>query len=295
MAGQPIAPRSLLNPVGGTDRINRVNKLISQSLDSIQEWTIAKFEQIPTSQILVNSYYVNKYRYEYQISIAELDQIIRDIQLQLDALPNEYVADQTIGAYEQGTAQAVTNLANISDDYTRNITQVLISDPYQRRAALIGARVFEEMQGFESDTGVALARLLRGAVQDGLNPREVTGQIERQFGISQRRAEKIAQTEITGALRRGRWDEAQDAQERLGIKTKMAWASALKPTTRLTHAQRHGETYTVQQVREFYAVDGNAINCYCSQFEVLVDDDGHPLQTRIIDKMKKQKAEYFGD
>ena len=46
-----------------------------------------------------------------------------------------------------------------------------LSEPYQRRVALVGARVFEDMKGFEGDLGVQLGRILRGAVQDGLNPR----------------------------------------------------------------------------------------------------------------------------
>ena len=42
----------------------------------------------------------------------------------------------------------------------------------------------------------------------------------------------------------------------------MLWASALKPTTRASHARRHGRVYTIDEVRDFYSRDGNAINCY---------------------------------
>ncbi len=294
-ANNPIVPRSVTNPVGGADRVRRTAGAVIDRLNVIEGWLIGRFEQIPTDRLLVNSLYVNEYRYEYQISVPQLEMLINELLIELGLLPNDYVVREVVGAYEQGTGLAVENLANISDDYTRTITQVLVSDPWQRRAALVGSRVFEEMKGFEGDTGRDLGRVLRQAVQDGLNPRDVVDTIKERFGVAESRAKRIAITEISGALRRGRWDEAQDAESRLGIRVRMLWVSALKPTTRLWHAKRHAELYTIQQVREFYAVDGNAINCYCTQIETLVDKDGKPVVTRAIDRLLKQKKEYFGD
>lgn len=294
MAGQPILPRSITNPVGQSSRVNRVTGAIDDALGTVEDWLIQRFEQIPTESIVVSRFFVNRSRYEYQISIPDLELLVEELAAQLGIIPDQYVVDQVIGAYEVGTNLAVTNLSGISDDYTRNITQVLMSEPYQRRVALIGARVFEEMRGFEGDTGRDLARVLREAVQDGLNPRDVVETIRNRFGVARSRAARIAQTEITGALRRGRWDEAQDAETRLGLRVRLLWVSALKPTTRLWHAQRHGGIYTVQQVREFYAEGANAINCYCTQVEILVKEDGTPVTGRPVLKLKKQKEAYFG-
>jgi len=294
-ANNPIVPRSVTNPVGGQDRVRRVTNVLREALGGVQDWLINRFEQIPVERMLVNSLYVNKYRYEYQISVVQLEMLVNDLLVELGLLPNDYVVREVVGAYEQGTGLAVENLANISDDYTRTITQVLMSDPWQRRAALVGSRVFEEMKGFEGDTGRDLARVLRQAVQDGLNPRDVVDTIKERFGVSESRAKRIATTEISGALRRGRWDEAQDAESRLGIRVRMLWVSALRPTTRLWHASRHGQLYTIQEVREFYAVNANSIACYCTQIETLVDKDGKPVVTRAIDRLLKQKKVYFGD
>lgn len=295
MAGQPILPRSITNPVGQSSRVNRVTGAIDDALGAVEDWLIQRFEQIPTESIVVSRFFINRSRYEYQISIPDLELLVEELAVQLGIVPDQYVVDQVIGAYEVGTNLAVTNLANISDDYTRNITQVLMSEPYQRRVALIGARVFEEMQGFEGDTGRDLARVLREAVQDGLNPRDVVETIRNRFGVARSRAARIAQTEITGALRRGRWDEAQDAETRLGLRVRLLWVSALKPTTRLWHASRHGSIYTVQEVREFYATGANAIFCYCGQVEILVKADGTPVTGRPVLKLKKQKEAYFGE
>lgn len=294
-ANNPIVPRSVTNPVGGTTRINRTTKAITDALGDVQDWLINRFEQIPVERIVVNRLFVNSYRYEYQISVTQLEMLVNDLLIELGLLPNDYVVREVVGAYEQGTGLAVENLANISDDYTRTITQVLMSDPWQRRAALVGSRVFEEMNGFEGDAGVELGRVLRQAVQDGLNPRDVVDTIKQRFGVAESRAKRIATTEISGALRRARWDEAQDAESRLGIRVRLMWVSALRPTTRLWHASRHGLLYTIQEVREFYAVNGNSVNCYCTQVETLVDSEGKPVVTRAQDRLLKQKKEYFGE
>jgi hypothetical protein len=295
MPNQPIVPRSLTNPIGQTERINRTTAAIVNSLDNTESWLLARFKEIPVKEIVVSRFWVNKSRYEYQISIPDLERLVLELQIELGRVPDDYVVQQTIGAYEIGTDLAVTNLANLTDDYTRNITQVLLSEPWQRRVALVGARVFEEMEGFEGDAGVRLSRILRQAVQDGLPPSSVVESLQDAFGISRRRAKTISQTEITGALRRGRWDEAQDANDRLGIRVGLLWISALKPTTRLWHATRHGSIFTIQAVREFYAVDGNAIHCYCSQTEILLDKDGKPVTPRVVLRLKKQKDQYFGE
>jgi hypothetical protein len=286
---EPIVPRSLVNPVGQTDRINRTVSHVVAALDVAELWLLSRLKDIP-----VKEFQINRSRYEYQIDVFQLEQIVREIAIQLGMVPDDYVVQEVIKAYEHGTDQAVTNLSGLTDDYTRNITQVLLSEPYQRRVALAGARVFEEMQGFHGETGRRLARVLRHAVQDGRPPLQVADDIEKEFGIARSRAETIARTEITGALRRGRLDEGDDAEERLGIKTGVLWVSALKPTTRLWHAQRHGLVYTRQEVREFYAVDGNAINCYCGITEILLGADGKPVSQKSILRLKKQKDVYFG-
>jgi uncharacterized protein with gpF-like domain len=88
------------------------------------------------------------------------------------------------------------------------------------------------------------------------------------------KAKTIAQTEQVGALRQAQWNETDWAADRLGLNTGLLWLSALKPTTRSWHASRHGKVYTTEQVRDFYAENGNRYNCYCSQIPVLLNDDG---------------------
>lgn len=264
--------------------MKRVDAVIAET----QAWLLLALEQMPkrvTNAALANA------RYEYLVDLAQLQDIVAQIAARMQAAAPD-VQGAATGAYAEGSAQASINLAGLTTDYTRTVTGLLSSEPYMRRASLVAARVFEEMQGFAGETGADLARVLFTGIEEGKNPLEVARLIRERFEVSRTRAERIARTEINGALRRGRLDEAQDAQERLGIKTGMLWLSALSPTTRASHARRHGRVYTIAEVRDFYSRPGESVNCKCSQVETLLDDDGTPLSQGVIKRMTARREAY---
>ena len=283
-----ILPRSQSNPVGGVRQIQRARGAWRRHLASVRKWLLEEVSRIPVETLTINTVY------EYQIDVARLRQIIDELSVRVgDPQPQELIVNEVSRAYEMGTAAAVTNLSALTDDYTRTVTQVIASQPWQRRVALIQSRVFEEMQGFAGDAARDLGRVLSQGIENGQNPRVVAKVLRERFSVSQSRANRIARTEITGALRRGRLDEAQEAEERLGIKTKMLWISALAPTSRPHHVARSGNLYDAQEVRDFYAVDGNGINCLCTQVQTLVDDDGNPITGKsAIERVRSAKAKY---
>ncbi|HDS4884332.1 TPA: phage head morphogenesis protein, partial [Klebsiella aerogenes] len=82
------------------------------------------------------------------------------------------------------------------------------------------------------------------------------------------------------------------AADRLGLNTGLLWLSALKPTTRAWHASRHGKVYTTEQVRDFYAENGNRYNCYCSQIPVLLNDDGSIFNEGLADKLASERKQW---
>ncbi len=284
----PIVPSNKRNPANQTRRIQKALSPVNEALNATQSWLLHLIEAIPVGQ--ANQVPLPKMGYQYQISLTRLEQIVAEIRQRLDiAAP---VVAGTRAAYQEGTALAAFNLSGMSDDYARTITQVLASEPYIRRSALAGARVMEEMKGFTAETSTDLARVLMQGIQDGRNPLDLARDLRERFGVSKSRAERIARTEINEALRRGRLDEAQDTQDRLGIKTGMLWASALSVTTRASHARRHGRVYTVDEVRQFYSRDGNAINCKCGLSEILLNDDGTPLSSNVVRKMTERREAY---
>ena len=300
MPKYPTLPRNTSNPVGGARLQQQTVSRLKRGLRDVRRWVLERFEEIPKREVTINAqvpgYVVNETRYDYLISVEELRLIVEEIRRRLGIeVPPDYMAAQTVLAYEAGTGTAVAQLAALTDDYTREITQVLASEPWQRRVALIRGRVFEQMQGFNGDTATELGRVLSQGVEDGLNPRAVAKDIRHRFKVSESRAERIARTEVTSALRRAARDENQDAQERLGIRTAMLWYSALLPTTRQSHASKHGRTFSAQEVAEFYSQGVESINCRCSQQSVLLDENDQPILGPLKARLEKQRAAFEPD
>lgn len=280
----PIMPASKTDPAGQSRRIREAMARVDKAIRAAEASLLLALKNMPVRA-------VNAARYDYQIDLDQLRIIVDQIAAQLRAGIGP-VQQAAGGAYTEGTAAASVNLSRLTEDYARPLTSLLSSEPFLRRSSLIGARVFEEMDGFAGETARDLGRVLMQGMQDGRNPLDVARDIKAQFAASKVRAERIARTEINGALRRGRLDEAQDAQERLGIKTGMLWASALSPTTRASHAKRHGRVYSLDEVRDFYSRSGEGVNCKCTQVEVLLDDNGKPTSTRAIERMAKARKAF---
>lgn len=195
-------------------------------------------------------------------------------------------------AYQTGVAYQIANLQAQSDVFRRTLEETLLSAPYRTRIGLVRARVFEEMQGFTAETRKELQRILTDGMARGLSPRDIVSQIEARTGVDERRAERIARTEINNAHRRALLDQDEQANDE-GIRTRLIWFSALSSSTRSWHASRHGRIYTRQEIDDFYSRDGNAINCLCSVRSILVDENDNPLSETLPDRLRLQGAKFF--
>lgn len=286
----PILPRNYQDPTGADALERRAMKDFARRMNKISKAYKAALDKIPSS-LAVNA------RYEYQLNPTLLSIILNDASYLVDQVlldGNEYglwFYEYVDLAAEKGTGQSFANLSQQSPAYAagrESLASILASDPYQQRMALVHARVFEEMKGLTAEVKRDMARVLTDGVGRGLNPREVARNLSEQVGIEKRRANRIARTEVTTALRRAKWDEDDEAQELYGLKTRLLHISALSPTTRRTHAARHAHLYTNEEVREWYAKDANSINCKCSQQSVLVDDKGNPVYPDTITKLKQE-------
>jgi SPP1 gp7 family putative phage head morphogenesis protein len=296
-----IIPRNKENPSNTGRIVRRTNKIISDRLAAAERAVLARFNSIPfriindeTGEVITNAI-----RYVYQLDaqlIAETSEFIQAIieQFILENRSPNYFLNQAMGnAYAIGTGEAVTNLGLISDDYNRSIEQVLNSPAYRARLEFIQARAFENMVGFAGDTRADLARVLGEGMASGQSPRTIAATVRKRFDVSKSRAERIARTEINMSHRRARWDESDSARDDLGIFTRQLHLSAFLPTTRVTHAARHGTLHTTTEQEEWYQVDGNAIHCRCSTTEVLTDQEGTPDNPAFVAKVKDDGKSFF--
>lgn len=297
MAKSPILPRNIEDPTA-VDKLERgaINKFKSK-LKQIGKEYPKLLDQLNARPVVNKRYTYQLDEYTLNSVIRQGDALISDILLEGGDDSQWFFEAYVKTAYARGTAQTFANLSNQSAVYhaaNESLSNLISSEAYINRIALIRARSFEEMQGFTASIQADMARVLTDGIGRGLSPTEIAKSLSEQTGMEQYRANRIARTEIPTALRRARWDETESAQEKYGIKTMLMHISAWSPTTRHSHSERHGKLYTVDEVREWYSIGANSINCKCTQIEVMVDDKGEPLVPAIIERAKKMKPKSKG-
>jgi len=293
MARAPILPTNHDDPNGTGAKVRQANDEFKRRIRKCRDAYLAVLDSIQFT-----SYTVNVKRYEFltlpDVLARSLDTAadLVDQFLGADDVRSWWTLQYVIPAYEKGAAAAWRNLGVQSTEYQLmrpSLQSLLTSEPYQRRIGLISAREFELMKGLSSDVKQGLSQQLTAGLAQGIGPKEIARNITLQTGIEERRAERIARTEINQALRTARMDETTDAAQRLGVNVRVLHISALSPTTRATHAARHGNLYTVEAERDWFAESGQAVNCKCSTSEVLVDNQGKPLSPGLIARLDRSR------
>lgn len=286
-ARPPIIPGDKGDRTGTRGILRRALADIRRRFAGLQRDVLALFSSVP----ILGANELAAPRTAYMLTPEQLGALSAELQRALDrwlleGAPasvgfgrglwwDQYAAE----AAQRGTAQTVANLTAISPAYAaqRTLRDVLFSEPYRTRLAAAQVRSMDHWTGIASQARADLSSIIGRAVVDGKNPRAVRTEIAERLGVSRERAELYAQTDIPGALRDARAAEADYASEQMGIALGLLWTSSLKPTTRQTHAARHGKVFTTANVREFYGRDGNRYRCYCSTTEALLDEDGTPV------------------
>ncbi|KTI56581.1 phage head morphogenesis protein [Enterobacter cloacae subsp. cloacae] len=245
-------------------------------------------------------YQVNAGKFIYDMTAAELADLLQVVQSILDdellegGSQNLWAMDYVIAEYDRGTLNAFTNLSVQSQVYASQTTlQQLLSSPgYLNQIAAARLTTFSDWKVISDTARGDLTNIITDAVARGVNPRETASVISKRLDVSMSKAKTIAQTEQVGALRQAQWNETDWAAERLGLNTGLLHLSALKPTTRQTHAFWHGKVRTVQAVRDWYAIDGNKYHCYCGQIPVLLNDDGSIFNQGLADKLATERKNW---
>lgn len=246
-------------------------------------------------------YQVNAGTYIYDMTAAQLADLLQRVQLILDdalldgGSQNLWALEYVVAEYERGTHQAFTNLSVQSPVYAQQTTlaQLLSTPAYQNQIAAAYISTYSEWKGISDAVRADLANVISDAIGRGINPRETAQIISKRLDVSMSQAKNIAQTEQVGALRKAQWQETDWAKERLGLNTALLHLSALKPTTRTNHAFWHGKTRSVEDVREWYSRDGNRYHCYCSQIPVIVDDEGRIFNAGLAGKLERERKDWM--
>ncbi|ELI8930670.1 phage minor head protein [Klebsiella pneumoniae] len=312
--GLPIVPRSKVDPTRSAKQVSAMFRDIEDRYLGIKRALKALFDQRLTGREReVNShnwhflchvngaeptlYQVNAGKFIYDMSAQELAELLEAVQGILDDYlldggeQNLWAMDYVVAEAQRGTLEAFNNLSQQSQVYASQTTlQQLLSSPgYLNQIASARLTTFSDWKVISDTARGDLTNIITDAVARGVNPRETASVISKRLDVSMSKAKNIAQTEQVGALREAQWNETDWASERLGLNTGLLHLSALKPTTRTTHAFWHGKVRTVQEVRDWYAVDGNKYHCYCSQIPVLLNDDGSIFSEGLADKLARER------
>ncbi|WP_171857856.1 phage minor head protein [Enterobacter kobei] len=315
--GTPIVPRNKADPTQSSRQVGRMFNDIEDRYLNIKRRLKAMFDLRLTGQqreaneqqswMMCNNegaepslYQVNAGKFVYDMTAAELADLLQVVQSILDdelldgGSQNLWVMDYVIAEYDRGTLNAFTNLSVQSQVYASQTTlQQLLSSPgYLNQISAARLTTFSDWKVISDTARGDLTNIITDAVARGVNPRETASVISERLDVSMSKAKTIAQTEQVGSLRQAQWNETDWAADRLGLNTGLLWLSALKPTTRSWHASRHGKVYTTEEVRDFYAENGNRYNCYCSQIPVLLNDDGSIFNEGLADKLKKERKQW---
>ncbi|WPB58629.1 phage minor head protein [Xylophilus sp. GOD-11R] len=301
----PVIPGNSRDRTGSAGILRRGNAEISRRWRSLQADVLAAFDRLPVYQLNEDDKGSDTpIPVRYGVTPQVLDQATSDLQAALDRwILDGRQADHVAwwDVYEQeaaqlGTAQSVANLSNLSAAYasTRTLQTVVFSEPYRQRAQMARTLSREYWTGLADESRAKLSSIIGRAVIDGKNPKVVRKEIMEALGVSKSRATLYAQTDITGTLREARWAEADAAEAELGVRTALLWTSALIATTRPWHASRNGQSYSTEQVRAFYATNGNRFRCHCAQTECLLDAQGKPILTKALQSaMANERRVWF--
>lgn len=315
--GTPIVPRNKADPTHSARQVGRMFRDIDERYLTIKRRLKTLFDQRLTGQqretngerswMICNNegseptlYQVNAGTYIYDMSAAQLADLLQVVQTILDdalldgGSQNLWALNYVSAEYERGTLAAFTNLSVQSPIYESQTTlqQLLSSPAYQNQIASAYVSTYSDWKGISDAARADLANVIADSIGRGVNPRETASIVSKRLDVSMAKAKTIAQTEQVGALRQAQWNETDWASERLGLNTGLLHLSALKPTTRQTHAYWHGRVRTVAEVREWYSVNGNKYHCYCSQIPALLNDDGSIFNEGLADKLKKERQQW---
>lgn len=209
-------------------------------------------------------------------------------------------ADQLAPPYREGVleeanrieqliqAAVIAGLLRPQQNIPDLVTRVVALEPVPRLPGqprpVVGLRTlvvqnYSIIKSLSDRTAAQVIQAINQGVGAGLSRSAIVEDIVERFDVARSNAKRIADTEINRAYNNGKLTATQAVKTETGIRTGVLHISALLPTTRDSHADRHGNAYTVEDQLRWWDSGVNRINCKCSTSSVLIDNQGNIIQT----------------
>lgn len=278
------------NPVNQQRAIKKLDRDLTIRLSRAEQKIKLMLRSIPrktrTIVDIQNRLAVNLVITEYELSPAEIEQMIADIQRILnqelldspqgeDIPPNWYYKPDIEQPYRAGTIEEINETNHLIEaaiiaglfarrilPRTLSIEEVLLSSQYQEALNAVYAENF----GFVKSLSNRTASQVYGVINDGISAGSSVTQISRditdRFDVSKSSANRIAQTEVNRAFNDAKINAGKLISSETGVKTAVRHISALLSTTRPHHARRHQLVYTREAQEAWWNEGSNRINCF---------------------------------
>lgn len=304
------------DPTGQGVNRRKSKKRLQNRLEKAKREIKALFREIPkrrrTQVKIVNQ---DQVIYDYdltpeqrEIFEAEVRRILdEDLETQGDRVPPEWFWKQDVELpYRQGTTEELVQFnqmisaAVVAGVLVRGLPPqrvapelVLFSQPYLE--ALNNAYVsnYSVIKTLSSRTASQVIQTVNLGIQAGNTPTDIAVAINGRFDVAVSSAERIARTEVNKAYNDARMNAVEIAADQSGLRAGVLHISALTPTTRDTHAARHGLAYTTAQQMEWWNTGSNRINCLCTTRSVLIDNNGKVVQKEEQEDIREEGKQFF--
>ena len=300
------------DPTGQASRRRKATRALVQRL-KISEGAIKRLvREIPATRRTVtpiqNAVTVV---YDYDITPEQLAQLEAQVRLVLDVqletqndTPSAiwFWTDQVEPPYRQGTLEEVNRVNQliaaaivaglITDRFVQQVSvdQVLQSIEYQTALRRVVVTNYGTIKSLSSTTSSQVIQQINSGISAGLSPTDITKNITERFKVAQSSAKRIADTEINKAYNNAKLDSARIIEKQTRQRTGVLHISALLPTTRDTHAARHGQAYTIDDQQKWWDTGVNRINCKCSTSTVLIDGNGDVVEVADQQTLEAERA-----
>lgn len=202
-------------------------------------------------------------------------------------------------AYRMGALQESANIQQMLSSLS--IAPVALTDEQLLARPFFSENVSKEIitsykaiSGMSDSTSNRLFQTIVNGINGNRSPKQIREEITKAFGIASRDAKRIVDTEINRVNNNARTAVTQLYRDAFGIPAAVLHISALLSTTRANHASRHGNVYTPEQQNAWWSRDHNRINCHCSVRTVLLDENGQVIETRLQNRLIKQRPFFDG-
>lgn len=314
-----MGKKTKVDPTGQVKTRRSASRRLQRRLNLAQTEVKRLFREIPRTRrqktILTNQVIPV---YDYQITASEFEELERRITAALgDQLletasftrmpPNWWWQSVVERPYREGTAEEIVLFnRQITRELVRiraerglvtqrlEIGSVLQSQQYLNALNNVQVRNFGTLRSLTEITANQVIQAIQLGITAGEPPRKIAKRLTDRFNVSKTNAERIARTEVNRAYNDAKLNATEVAAEQTGLRAGVLHLSALSTTTRATHAERHGNVYTVEQQRQWWNSDSNRINCQCSTRSALIDRQGKVIDVELQEELQAER-EFFDE